>query len=97
MIYHDTTTSKGSEAPNLSAKIYIPMQSFGNIYHNMQTCPYVEWVTSQWRHDERHGVSNEQPHDCLLNRFFKAQINENIKAPPHWPLWGELIPRTKGQ
>ena len=42
MIYHDTTTSKGSEAPNLSAKIYIPMQSFGNIYHNMQTCPYVE-------------------------------------------------------
>ena len=22
--------------------------------------------------------------------FFKAQIKENIKAPRHWPLWGEF-------
>ena len=33
---------------------------------------------------------------------FQAQIKENIKAPRHWPLWGEytddrLIPRRKGQ
>ena len=32
----------------------------------------------------------------------EAQIKENIKAPRHWPLWGEFtgdwwIPRTKGQ
>ena len=31
-----------------------------------------------------------------------VQIKENIKAPRHWPLWGEFIgdrwiPRTKGQ
>ena len=25
----------------------------------------------QWRHDERDGVSNHQPHDCLLNRLSK--------------------------
>ena len=36
------------------------------------------------------GVSNHQPHDCLLNRLFKAQIKENIKAPRHWPSWGEF-------
>ena len=24
--------------------------------------------TLQWRHDERDGISNQQPHDCLLNR-----------------------------
>ena len=58
--------------------------------------------TLQWRHNERHGVSNHQPHDCLLNRLFKVQIKENIKAPRHWPLWREFagdlwIPRTKGQ
>ena len=58
--------------------------------------------TLQWRHNELDGVSNHQPHDCLLNRLFKAQIKENIKAPRHWPLWGEFtgdrrIPRTKGQ
>ena len=56
----------------------------------------------QWRYNERDGVSNHQPHDCLPNRLFKAQIKENIKAPRHWPLWGEFtgdrwIPRTKGQ
>ena len=54
--------------------------------------------SSQWRHNERDGVSNRQPHECL----FKAQIKENIKAPRHWPLWGEFtgdrwIPRTNGQ
>ena len=34
--------------------------------------------------------------------FIQAQIKENIKAPRHWPLWGEFtgdrwIHRTKGQ
>ena len=34
--------------------------------------------------------------------FIRAQIKENIKAPRHWPLWGEFtgdrwIPRTNGQ
>ena len=34
--------------------------------------------------------------------FVQAQIKESIKAPRHWPLWGEFtgdrwIPRTKGQ
>ena len=34
--------------------------------------------------------------------FIQAQIKENMKAPRHWPLCGELtgdrwIPRTKGQ
>ena len=34
--------------------------------------------------------------------FIQAEMKENIKAPRHWPLWGEFtgdrsIPRTKGQ
>ena len=28
------------------------------------------WLTLQWRHDKRIGVSNHQPHGCLLNRLF---------------------------
>ena len=35
--------------------------------------------TLQWRHNERDGISNHQPHDCLLNCLFKRR--ENIKAP----------------
>ena len=27
--------------------------------------------TLQWRHNERDGISNLQPHDCLLNSLFK--------------------------
>ena len=38
----------------------------------------------------------------VYSKIFQAQIKENIKAPRHWPLWGEStgdrwIPRTKGQ
>ena len=40
--------------------------------------PYIEirvWFvgwTLQWHHNEHYGISNHQPHDCLLNRLFKA-------------------------
>ena len=56
----------------------------------------------QWGHHERDGVSNHQPHDCLRNRLFKGQIQENIEASLYWPLWGEStgdrwIARTKDQ
>ena len=58
--------------------------------------------TLQWRDNGRDGVSNHQPHDCLLTPFIRAHVNENTKAPRHWPLWGEFtggrwIPRTNGQ
>ena len=38
----------------------------------------------------------------LTQPFIQAQTKENIKAPRHWPLWGEFtgdrwIHRTKGQ
>ena len=56
-------------------------------------CP-VFCVALQWRHNERDGVSNHQPPDCLFSRLFKAQIKHqrptNIKAPCHWPLWVEF-------
>ena len=66
---------------------------------------YSDWLHSkslQSRHNVCDGVSNHQPHDCILNCLYKAHIKENIKAPHHWPLWGEFtgdrwIPRTKGQ
>ena len=30
-------------------------------------------VTLQWRHNERDGVSNHQPHDCLFQRLFRRR------------------------
>ena len=46
------------------------------------------WSSLPWYHNELAAVSNHQPHECLFNRFFHAQIKENIKAPRHWPLCG---------
>ena len=62
---------------------------------------YKYYLSLQWRHNERDGVSNHQPRDCLLNRLFWHRW-KNVKTPRHWPLWGEFtgdrwIPRTKGQ
>ena len=32
-----------------------------------------------WRHHERDGVSNHQPHDCLFNRLFKRRSKKISK------------------
>ena len=47
-------------------------------------------LTLRWHQDGHDGVSNHQPHNCLLKRLFMAQIKENIKASRHWPLSGEF-------
>ena len=33
----------------------------------------------QWRHNERNGVSNHQPHDCLLNRLSRRRSRKTSK------------------
>ena len=37
--------------------------------------PYAVW----WSHNERDGVSNHQPHDCLLNRLFMCRSKKTSK------------------
>ena len=32
---------------------------------------FLSGLSLQWRHNDRDGVSNYQPHDCLLNRLFR--------------------------
>ena len=50
----------------------------------------------QWRHDERDGVSNHQPHDCLLSRLFlagefPAQMASNAEKVSIWWRHYELL------
>ena len=33
----------------------------------------------QWRHNDHGGVSNHQPHDCLLNRVFRRRSKKTSK------------------
>ena len=32
-----------------------------------------------WRHNELDGVSNHQPHNCLLNHLFRRRLNKTSK------------------
>ena len=57
----------------------------------------------QWRHNGQDGVSNLQPHDCLLNRLFKRRSKKASKlratdlcAPGEFT-GDRWFPRTKGQ
>ena len=55
----------------------------------------------QWRHNERDGVSNHQPHECLLNRLFGHRWKKTSKLRViclWWEFTGDRwIPHTKGQ
>ena len=35
--------------------------------------------TLEWRHNERNGVSNHQPRDCLLNHLFRHRWKKTSK------------------
>ena len=47
----------------------------------------ISAISLQWRHNEGDGVSASR---LFTQPFIQAQINENIKGPRHWPLWGEF-------
>ena len=47
----------------------------------------IQPYTLQWRHNERDGVSNHQPQDCLLNRLFTAhQRKHQSSSSLAWPV-----------
>ena len=41
--------------------------------------PFCGYFALQWRHNDRGGVSNHQPHGCLLNRLFMRRSKETSK------------------
>ena len=83
--------TRNNEFPDTNMQIETSMSYKLHVYPPLIALPPPPPPpASQWRHNERDGVSNHQPRDCLLNHLFKAQIKENIKAPRHWPLCGEF-------
>ena len=62
----------------------------------------------QWRHNDHDGVSNHQPHDCLLNRLFRRRLKKTSKlrvtglcagihrgpvnSPHKWPVTRKMFP-----
>ena len=62
------------------------------------------WVSPlQWRHNGHDGVSNNQPHDCLLKRLFRHRSKKTSKlrvigfwagnySPHKWPVTRKMFP-----
>ena len=62
----------------------------------------------QWRHDGHDGVSNHQPHYCLLNNLFRSRWKKNqssaslaflriihrwpVDSPHKWPVTRKMFP-----
>ena len=42
----------------------------------------------QWRHNERDGVSNHQPNDCLLTRLFRRDQRKHNSSASLAFVWG---------
>ena len=65
-------------------------------------------ISLRWRHNGRDGVSNHQPHDCLLNRLFRRRSKKTSKLrvtglcagtslgtgefPAKWPVTRKMFP-----
>ena len=55
------------------------VKSINRIIYQDSTALFGKWASDienalQWRHNGRDGVSNHQPHDCLLNRLFNNTL-----------------------
>ena len=58
------------------------VRAFFKIPEDWQTIVSVQRFYSiplQWRHNKRDGVSNHQPHNCLLNRLFRRKSKKTSK------------------
>ena len=40
---------------------------------------YNDWLPLQWRHNGHDGISNHQPHHCLLNSLFRCRSKKTSK------------------
>ena len=87
--------------------------SFLNMLHllilnSLITAETEKIFPSRWRHTDRDGVSNHQPHDCLFNRLFRRRSKKTSKlrvtglcagnppgpvnSPHKWPVTRKMFP-----
>ena len=69
--------------------------------------PTNMWYCTHYSHNEHDGISNHQPHDCLLNRLFRRKSKKTSKLcvitlcaenslvtgefPPKWPVTQKMF------
>ena len=57
----------------------IVMNTFRVVSYWLASIKIYNLKSFQWRHNGHDGVSNHQPHDCLLNRLFRYRSKKTSK------------------
>ena len=82
-------SSKNSDSVN-----HLDISDCNQLYRKMVI------MSLRWRHNGRNGVSNHQPHDCLLNRLFMRRSKKTSKlrvtgpCEDNSPVTGEFPSQT---
>ena len=78
-------TQRASNAENVFSwwchhvmSVCIVMSCYGNAFCTTRPL-WHNSLSLRWRHNGRDGVSNHQPHDCLLNRLFRRRSKKTSK------------------
>ena len=58
---------------------FLFIHKFQRAFDHLSMCVTLQNISLQWRHDERDGVSNHQPHDYLLNCLFRHRSKKTSK------------------
>ena len=46
---------------------------------SLHSCWFIDHIPLQWRHNECDGISDHQPHDCLLKCLFRCRSKKTSK------------------
>ena len=66
--------------------VWVPVAWWNTIENATQQ--WQRQNTLHWRHNDHDGVSNHQPHDCLLNRLFRRRSKKHQSSASLAFVWG---------
>ena len=92
-----------------STTLALSLVWFGELITNvLSTGSCWDAYSLQWRHNDHNGVSNHQPHGCLLKRWFRRRSKKTSKlrvtalcvgnspgpvnSPHKWPVTRKMFP-----
>ena len=85
--YMTISTGQQVNSTTIQFEMYkVQLSCFIFILHSLLVCLCIYCImlfcfsfTLRWRHNGQDGVSNHQPHGCLLNRLFRRRSNKTPK------------------
>ena len=96
------STGRWFETPSRLSWCHCNAMRYCQIAMSMGYCKIAIFITLQWRHNGRDGVSNHQPYDCLLTLLLRRRSKKTSKprvtglcagnSPHKWPVTRKTFP-----